>query len=291
MAAAGKIGLYESFLFDLNHPVDYYVTASSQQSGTYRIDVADIPTISKISLRYHFPAYTMLEPETSEGSGDISALRGTRVEVQIIPTIEIPGGVLLLDNGQRIDLVKNDSQGWTGEITVQQNGGYKVALQRASGKRVDASPEFRITALDDRHPVVTILSPGRDMKVSMIEEPVMRVRAADDQGIEQLELVLSVNGTDEQRIVLMQSDASPGANRQLNAEHIIYLEELELRAGDLISYYLHTEDLAPDNQSRSATSDIFFYQVRPFSTSYRRADQQGASTTYCCLGTPIALGH
>jgi hypothetical protein len=275
MASAGKIGSYESFLFDLDHPVDYYVTATSQQSETYRIDVADIPAISKISLRYHFPAYTQLEPETSQGSGDISALRGTRVEVRIKPTIEIPGGVLLLNNGQRIELVKNDKQGWTGEITVEQNSGYKVGLQRANGIRVDASPEFRITALDDRHPTVTILSPGRDMKVSMIEEPVMRVRAADDQGIAQLELVLSVNGTDEQRLKLMQSETSPGANRQLDAEHITYLEELDLRPGDLISYYLHTEDRGPGDQSRSATSDIFFYQVRPFSTNYRRADQQG----------------
>jgi len=275
MLSSDNAGLYESFLFDLDHAVDYYVSGAGQQTGTYRIDVADIPAISKISLRYHYPAYTMLEPEVSEGSGDISALRGTRVEVQIKPTMNIPGGALLLNNGERIDLVKNDSEDWVGEITVAQNDGYKVSLQRSSGIAVEASSEFRITALDDMHPTVSILSPGRDMKVSMIEEPVMKFRATDDQGIAQMELVLSVNGAAEQRIALLQSGLSPDANRQFDAEHIIFLEELDLHPGDLISYYVQTEDQAPDQESRNATSDIFFYQVRPFNTFFHRADQRG----------------
>ena len=275
MLSSDNAGLYESFLFDLDHAVDYYVSGAGQQTGTYRIEVADIPAISKISLRYHFPAYTMLEPEVSEGSGDISALRGTRVEVQIKPTMNIPGGALLLNNGERIDLVKNDSEDWIGEITVAQNDGYKVSLQRASGIAVEASSEFRITALDDMHPTVSILSPGRDVKVSMIEEPIMNFRATDDQGIAQLELVLSVNGAAEQRIELLQSGLSPDTNRQFDAEHIIFLEELDLHPGDLISYYVQTEDQAPDQESRNATSDIFFYQVRPFNTFFRRSDQQG----------------
>jgi hypothetical protein len=217
----------------------------------------------------------MLEPEVSEGSGDISALRGTRVEVQIKPTMNIPGGTLLLNNGERIDLVKGDSEDWIGEITIEQNDGYKVSLQRASGIAVEASSEFRITALDDKHPTVSILSPGRDMKVSMIEEPIMKFRATDDQGIAQLELVLSVNGAAEQRIELLQSGLSPDANRQFDAEHIIFLEELNLHPGDLISYYVQTEDQAPDQESRKATSDIFFYQVRPFNTFFHRSDQRG----------------
>ena len=275
MTAGSHSGLYESFVFDLGQAVDYYVSGAGQQSETYRIEVADIPAIAEISLSYHFPAYTMLEPETSEGSGDISALRGTRVEVQIKPTIEIPGGALLLGDGQRIDLVKTDNQGWIGELTVDQNGSYRVELQQASGNPVDASAEFRITALDDKYPGVSILSPGRDTKVSMIEEPVMKVRATDDQGIAKLELVLTINGTDTQRIELSPANEQTDVRRQLDAEHVIYLEELNLNPGDLISYYAHAEDRSPAEQSRSATSDIFFYQVRPFSIDYKSADQQG----------------
>ncbi len=275
MTAGSDSGVYESFLFDLGQPVDYYVTGAGQQSATYRIDVADIPAISEISLRYHFPPYTMLEPETTRGTGDISALRGTRVEVLIEPTIEIPGGALLLGDGQRIELESAESGSWIGELTVTQDSSYRVSLQRASGIPVDASADFRITALDDKYPDVSILSPGRDTKVSMIEEPVMKVRATDDLGIAKLELVVTVNGTDEQRIALTPSDGQAQARRELDAEHVIYLEDLNLVPGDLISYYVHAEDHSPAEQAKTATSDIFFYQVRPFSIDYRNADQQG----------------
>lgn len=275
MMAGSKPGLYEAFVFDLDQPLNYYVTGAGRQSATYRIDVVDIPAIEDISLRYHFPAYTMLEPETTHGSGDIAALRGTRVEVRIKPTIEIPGGTLLLDDGQRIDLVEDDGENWLGEISVEQDGAYRVTLQRDSGAVVDASADFRITALDDGHPWVTILNPGRDTKVSMIEEPVMKVRATDDQGIAKLELVLRVNGAEEQRVKLALTEVNPSALREFDAEHILYLEDLDLRPGDLISYYVQAEDRAPAAQAKSATSDLFFYQVRPFSLDYRSADQPG----------------
>jgi hypothetical protein len=275
MAAGTKPGLYETFLFDLDQSLDYYVSAAGRQSEIYRIELADIPAIADINLRYHFPAYTMLEPEASQGSGDITALRGTRVEVCITPSIEIPGGALLLNDGQRIELVDYDGVGWVAELEVQHDSGYKVLLQRASGVDVEASAEFRITALDDKLPGVSILSPGRDSRVSMIEEAVMQVRATDDQGIANLELVLMVNGAASERIKLLQPDQDSTPNRELDAEHVLYLEDLDLQPGDLISYYVQAEDRALATQSRNATSDIFFYQVRPFSVDYHSADQQG----------------
>lgn len=275
MAAGSAAGVYEYFMFDLNQPLDYFVTAVGQQSPTYRIKLADIPAIADIALRYHFPAYTMLAPETTTGGGDITALRGTRVEVLVTPTIGIPGGALVLDDGRRIELQPGAGAYWAGEITVEDNAAYRVTLQRASGVPVDASPEFRITALDDQHPSISIVSPGRDTKVSMVEEPLIRIRAQDDQGIADLELVLSVNGEDEQAIPLLRGQQGQDLEQQVDAEHTIFLEDLNLQPGDLVSYYVKAEERAPEAQARTATSDIFFYQVRPFSTNYRNAEQQG----------------
>jgi hypothetical protein len=274
MTSARGPGRFESLLFDVDADTDYYVSGAGRQTPTYRITVATIPAIEAIGLRYHFPAYTMLPPQTTEGSGDIAALRGTRVEVLIEPTIEIPGGALQLADGGRIEL-RRGADGWIGEFTLREDGAYRVTLQRDSGAAVDASPEYRISALDDRFPSVSILSPGRDTRVSMIEEALLKVRASDDQGIDRLELVLSVNGEQEQRIGLIPAAHEPGPRQRVEAEHIVYLEDLGLRPGDLISYYVSATDRAPADAARIATSDMFFYQVRPFSQNYHRAEQQG----------------
>jgi hypothetical protein len=274
MAAGNARGVYESFLFDLDSDLDYYVAGAGQQTPTYRIAVAQIPVIEQIGLRFHYPAYTMLPAETRFGNGDIRALEGTRVEVLIEPSIEIPGGELLFDDGRSVALEPVANGGWVGELVVQQAATYRVRLQRASGALVDASPEYRIAVIDDQHPSVSILSPGRDTKVSMVEEPLMRIRASDDQGIADLQLVMSVNGAAEKSIDLLPSDG--GENRQqIEAEHVIYLEDLGLQPGDLISYYVRARELAPETQHKTATSDIFFYQVRPFSMNYRSAAERG----------------
>lgn len=275
MTFGERPGVYESFLFDLGQDLQYYVTAAGQQSPVYRIAVADIPRVESIALRYQFPDYTKMPPELREGSGDIAALRGTRVEVLIEPNIEVPGGELLFDDGRRLPLERGDDGRWRAQILVEADAGYHVRLQRPSGIAVDASPEYRISALADGLPSVSILSPGRDVKVSMIEEPVMKIRASDDQGIDQLELVVSVNGSDEQVIQLLSVQARQAASRSVDAEHVIMLEQLGLRPGDLISYYVNARDRGPADAARTATSDMFFYQVRPFDASYRRADQGG----------------
>lgn len=274
MTVVDEPGRYETFVFDVATDTDYYVTGAGRQTPIYRINVADIPAVDSIGLRYHFPAYTMLPPATLEDTGDISALRGTRVEVLIEPSIEIPGGSLELADGQRVDLRRGEDH-WIGEITVQRDDSYRVILQRESGVPVETSPEYAVTALDDQHPRVAITSPGRDTRVSMIEEPVLKVRAHDDLGIASLELVLTIDGRQEQRIALMTPAPTPAAEQQVDVEHILYLEDLGLRPGDMISYYVSAEELAPATASRRAISDIFFYQVRPFSNNFRRAEQQG----------------
>ncbi len=274
MAAGDSSGLYETFLFDVAQDVDYFVRAAGQQTPTYRISVADIPVIETLRLRFRYPAYTRLEAEVFEGSGDITALVGTRVDVLVTPTGPIPGGALLLDDGSRIELAAGADGEWAGTIDITRDGAYRIQFARAGGAAADASPEYRISALDDRRPGVSILSPGRDIKVSMVEEPLMRVRADDDQGVARLDLVLSVNGEPEQRIPLLR-DTDGGDDRVVNADHVLFLEELDLTPGDLISYYVQAEDRGPDGAARVATSDMFFYQVRPFSLNYRSAQQQG----------------
>ena len=275
MAVGAEAGVYESFLFDLDLPLDYYVSGAGQQTPVHRISVAEIPAIEEIVLRYHYPEYTQLESETRNGVGDISAIRDTRVEVMIRPTIDIPGGELRFDDGRSIALEAVGEGLWSGELQVEANATYRVRLQRASGVAVDASPDYRIVLLDDLHPSVAILSPGRDTKVSMVEEPLLRVSASDDQGIADLQLVVSINGAAEETIDLLPQAAAAGDSREIEAEHVLFLEQLSLRPGDLISYYVRARDRAPAEQRQTATSDMFFYQVRPFSTHYRNAGQQG----------------
>ena len=151
---------------------------------------------------------------------------------------------------------------------VDQDDAYRVALQRASGIPVEASPSYAHCRA--RRPASERVDPepGRDTRVSMIEEPVLKIRAADDQGLARLELVLSINGEDEQRIALLSDEARPGRQAQRRGRARRVSRGTRPEPGDLISYYVSADELAP--QTRRAP--------RPAISSFTRCGRSATTS-------------
>ena len=133
---------------------------------------------------------------------------------------------------------------------------------------MSASPQYTIDVLTDQAPSVSIAKPGRDTNASPIEEVFVEARAEDDFGVRDLELVYSVNGTAEKTIRLFD-----GKNRlaEVTAGHTFYLEELNVKAGDFVSYYARAAD-NDTNGAKRQSSDIYFLQIRPLRKEFKRAE-------------------
>src|SRR5262249_44603670 len=111
---------------------------------------------------------------------------------------------------------------------------------------------------------------------SPVEEAPLQIKATDDFGVKQLDLIYSINGGEEKTITVYGKGAKPLA--QVSAGHTLYLEEMGVKPGDFVSYYAK----AYDNDTvtpKSAESDIYFIKIRPFNQNFRQAqsneDQQG----------------
>ncbi|MCH7933722.1 MAG: hypothetical protein IIC36_06960 [Gemmatimonadetes bacterium] len=269
MIADGSEG-FELLLLSLDENTDYFVESSGIRSATHRIEVADLPYVEHLELEYRFPAYTGLASRTVEFGGDIAAVRGTVVRLRVFPTMLTPGGQLLVD-GEAVELTDEEDGTWTASLTVEREGYYEIALVRASGELVPASPQYVIDVLTDQPPSVSFSKPGRDERASPIEELYLEVKADDDYGVSELLLIYSVNGGPEDTISLFDGRPTP----EVTAGHTLFLEEFGLETGDLISYYAQVEDANQGPDSRTAKSDIYFVQIRPFRVNFRQAEQGG----------------
>src|SRR5262249_9637382 len=156
-----------------------------------------------------------------------------------------------------------------GSFDVGHEGFYRIELPRPDGSVQAASPDYTIEVIADQPPSITLLKPGRDAKVTAIEEVFTEGRAEDDFGVARTELVYSVNGGPEKTLVLHQGRA----RKALTAAHTFFLEELTLEPGDFLSYFARATDQGAPAQS--AVTDIYFMEVRPFEREYRQADQKG----------------
>src|SRR4051812_11461816 len=266
-------GTYEGILFDVAAPLEYFILADGVQSQHYTLRVVDLPYVKQLNLEYHFPAYTGLEAQKIEDGGDVAALRGTSVHVQIVPTMKTTGGRLLVNDKTTIDLALQKDGTLTGSFTADADGFYRVELNAPNGEKVAASPQYTIDVLTDGAPSVSFKRPGRDTSVSPIEEVFVEANADDDYGVRNLELVYSVNGGPEKVVKLFE-----GSGKRLpevTASHTFYLEELGVQPGDAVSYYARATDNDAVSGAKNASSDIYFLRIRPLNKNFRQAQSQG----------------
>jgi hypothetical protein len=264
---------YEGILFDLAAPIDYFVEAEGVKSPIYSLKVVDLPYVQKLELELHFPAYTGMPPRKIEDGGDLAVLKGTQVHVKATPTMAAKGGQILVNEDQKVPLAVAADGTLTGNFVANQDGFYRFELDAPTGQRVSGSPQYTIDVLTDQMPTVSISRPGRDTSASPIEEVLVEARAEDDFGVRDLDLVFSVNGAAEKSIRLFD-----GKNRlaEVTAGHTFYLEELNVKPGDFVSYYARAAD-NDANGGKRQTSDIYFLQIRPLRKEFRRAESDAGA--------------
>ena len=282
-------GLFEVLLFDVQDTTDYFVEALGVQSGTFTLNVVDLPYVERLEHEYFFPAYTGLEPRVIEDGGDIAVLRGTEVRLRAIPTMPTEGGRMVLDEENRTELVVQPDGSLIGGFVVEEDGFYRIDLQSGEGEMVTASPQYTVDVLTDQPPSVMFLNPGRDTTASAVEELFIEARADDDFGLRSLDLVYSVNGGSEEAVRLY--GGGQDALKEVSAGHTFFLEDLDLEPGDFVSYYARATDrnLAQDN--RSIKSDLYFVQIRAFSRDFRAAQSQGGGGGGGGAADPRALSE
>src|SRR5262245_61149065 len=269
--AEANQGGFEGVLFHLEKPVEYYVESNGVLSPKFKLEVVDLPTVQQLDLEYRFPAYTGLQPRKVDGGGDVAAIRGTDVLLTITPTMKAPSGRILLNDGNAQPLTPQADGTLTGTFAIKQQGYYKIELTGPHGEKVDASPQYTIDVIDDQAPSVRFSKPGRDTQASPVEELFLEARADDDYGVKQLQLFYSANGAPPKAITLF---GGPKPLAEVSAGHTIYLEELGLKPGDFVSYYAKATDTDSIGGPKTATSDIYFVQIRPFRKDYKPAQSQ-----------------
>ncbi len=268
-AAAGPGG-FELLLLDLQDGTDYFVEADGVRSPTYHIAVADLPYVGQLEQELRFPSWTGLPPKEVEDGGDVAAVRGTEVRLRVHPTLPTSGGRIVMDGGRTEPLAAGSDGTLTGSFDVRAPGFFRVELKGPDGTFVEASPAWSVDVLQDQPPTVSFTKPGRDQPASPIEEVYLEAQALDDYGVDRLLLVTSVNGGAPDTVSLFGG----APLKEVSAGHTLYLEELGLKPGDVVSYYAVAEDRGA-GAPQVTSSDLYFLEIRPFGRDYHQSDQQG----------------
>ncbi|MGC4053873.1 MAG: hypothetical protein QM757_32695 [Paludibaculum sp.] len=142
---------------------------------------------------------------------------------------------------------------------------YYVAAME-DGTPVRLTEDYFIEAKAERPPEVKISRPGRDAKVSPIEEVTVELDSSDDFGLADMELRYSVNGGEEKTVPMLRQKGAKDAHGTTT----ISLEDFKLAPGDVVGIYAVARDAKTTTQT-----DIFFLEAQPFEKEYQQSQTAG----------------
>ncbi|WP_035957885.1 hypothetical protein [Bryobacter aggregatus] len=255
-----------NFLFaGLADSVDYYVVAGSLKSQQYTLTAVDLPGVKKIKTTYHFPSWSGMPDQIENPGGDLRAVTGTDAYLEIETDKPLEKPVLLMDDGTRVPVHSKSPITHLVTVSIRKDGSFHLAMLE-NDKAIRLTDDYFVEALKEGPPEVKISRPGRDAKVSPIEEVAFEISATDDFGLHALSFHYSVNGGTEQTVQLPihRGSKNGSGSYQLN------LEDFKLSPGDNVMFYAK----AHDAKSESST-DVFFLEAQPYEREFSQSQQQG----------------
>jgi hypothetical protein len=256
---------YEFLIASVGDTLDYYVAAGKVRSHEYKLRVIDLPGVKRIRVQYHYPSWLGLHDSLEDPGGDLRAVQGTEAQVSIETDHKLAAAALILNDNSKLKLQPTEGNWLSTTVPLQKDGSYHVAAI-LNGQPVRISEDYFIEARKDEPPSVKVVHPGRDPRVSSIEELAIRVRGEDDFGLKNMDLHYSVNGGPEKSVSLLKSTGT----KESEGKSVLALEKDNLTPGDVISFYASASDAR-----QTSKSDIFFAEVQPFERNYTQSQQMG----------------
>ncbi|UCF78584.1 MAG: hypothetical protein JSW03_10995 [Candidatus Eiseniibacteriota bacterium] len=239
MEPADTTGSFVAVLESLVAQTDYMAELGRVQSPSYTVSVRTPPQISEFLISYEYPDYSGLEKRVvGTVVGDLSALKGTRVWLEVTFTRDVSSAGLRFDDGGATPLVKRGDRKLSGSFVLRGDGTYVVSATDAVGKE-HLSPSYVIRCREDLTPFLKLVSPLPEADLPEDMELPLEVICADDYGLSSL---------------LVHYYASPQDVRSENIRtfehrtkeavltHFWDLNPLQLLPGEVVTYFLEVFD-------------------------------------------------
>jgi hypothetical protein len=236
--------------------------------------ISAVPIVGDVRITYQYPPYTGLPPRTIEGStGDVVAVKGTRVRIETTPLRTSRHAMLLLgESGEFGELPARLVKGTiTSHLTLIESGSYRFWLQPLIGRAVREQRSHRLEAEIDRPPRVEIHGPADRLELPTPRPIEVGFAADDDYGLGAVELVFRVDEEPPQRQLLKEAHGA----RVAQGRTLWDPARLGLSPGARIAYHVEARDRDEISGAKTGVSRTLYVVIaRPQENIDSRLDRQ-----------------
>lgn len=165
---------------------EYAVRVHRAESPRYAISLAGEPQPVSFAFEYRAPAYARLPAQSGASTrGDLAALRGSVARVEVTFDRDLEALSATLPGRGAAAWTAVTPRRWRGDVRIDADGEWMLSASASTG---DASWRYRVTALADAPPVITVALPEGDMDLPAGSQVPFDVLAQDDLGLAELRL-------------------------------------------------------------------------------------------------------
>ncbi len=226
----------------------YYVATTQASSDTFFVQVYEEPSVRNLTLRYTYPEYTGLVPETEyESSGNIRGIINTEVRVEIETNNPLEEALLIFSDGSLLEMERMGRNVFETGFRLSKSGSYHFKLTDFLGNEARRL-ERQITVIPDKIPEIKIVYPGRDTIFTQNMMQQMKFFATDDFGLQDLKLYYQINENE----VIAETLQERITQKTFEYDYIFDLSGTYMLPGDRVIYWAEITDNAPTPQTATS---------------------------------------
>jgi hypothetical protein len=255
----------------------YQVFSGTSRSAWYRVSVLDRPVVRRLQVKLTPPPYsrqsTYLLPDNI---GDITALKGTQVQLIAETNKSLANAELAFDSGRRCEL-QTLPHTVQGTFTVQEADRYALVLQDRDGLTSDSQVQYHIRLIADQAPFVRLALPGRDVDLTEDMMLPLLIEAQDDYGLTAMRLHYQVQPAGQEEIDSNRfaSQAIPGPySEQMRVAFPWDLSPSPLLPNESVLYFVEVKDNDIISGPKSAHTPIYRARFPSLYEMYKDLAQQ-----------------
>lgn len=260
---------------DLTYRVEY----SGDHTKDFHVRVFEYPRLERADVDVTYPEYTGLERKRIEDTRRLSAVEGSKFDLNLQLNKPVTSAQLVAKDKERnvvaLSVHTNRAVADLTQFALLASKTYDLQLIDAEGRTNKVPAQFVLEALTNRTPEFHLASPRGDIRPSPLEEVPFEGTVWDDFGIKNYGIGYTIPGKDTTFVEL--GSAVKGKEKQA-FQHVLRLEDLGVEPDELVAWFVWADDVGPDGQIRRSSGDLYFGEIRPFEEVFREGqamDGQG----------------
>ncbi len=231
------------------------------------------PQVSEFTITYQYPGYSGMERRVVRTIvGDVSALRGTAVGLDVEFTQEVTSAALSFNGGTRLKLEPQSGKRFYTSFALMRKDTYSISMRNEKGDE-SVSPVYSVEPQEDLVPFVKLVRPAPDVELDESMELPLEIVSADDYGLSVLYLYYF---TDPAHVLREEIRRFKPRTRETALTHFWNVALLQLLPGESVSYFVEVLDNDQVSGPKAARTPVMTARFPTIAELYAGMEEEHA---------------